>query len=67
MHLHLIHPFQIGKNASKCAKKRLKDSNPETFRSFCFHSGADNGGDIREFEEVSSSFDQNDNMKNNSL
>jgi len=42
----------IGKNASKCAKKRLKDSNPETFRSFCFHSGADNGGDIREFEEL---------------
>jgi len=43
---------KVGKNASKCTKKRLNDDNAQTFPSFCFYSRADDGGDIREFEEV---------------
>ena len=53
-------------NASECTKERLNDDNVQTFLFFCFHSGADDGGHIRKFEQVSRRFDRNSNMMNNS-
>ena len=66
LYLNIFHYLQVGKNASKCTKKRLNDDNAQTFPSFCFYSRADDGGDIREFEEVSRRFDRSSNVMNNS-